>query len=1055
MNRREFLTYGVPATGAVMLLPGFAKAQLMSEINKQFEEKTRFEAYDIVINGAGLSGYFAAVEAAKKGLKVLIVEKRPAPGFEITATRRLWIGDTGFDRWDPELIQLFFPEGESREIFREGGTGPNNSCFDSELLLFAGSLKKGLLRNLLLQNVHVLLMTDVCGLITDGSNVSGALLACKHGLFTVKCKRFLDCSENLLFSRNLIQQHYKIEKAGFVLEILGAENLKKKVVNVSDSVGLTRNELHLHRGKNTNRQAFMVYQFSPNAQEPEKIELQARLIAGEIGRNLKKIDESLAHAQVNYYAYECSTSLSNDTPKPTVMLGGYHMLEPYQEELDCEMILNIRKAASECVRGINFSGKEAKQKRVHLSGQFIPLSDLNLQEYKENNLSIPLAKCSPSIAKQVTDSLEAQIVVGGAGTSGAPSIMGAVEMGATVVAVDYFNDPGGTKTVGGVMSYYHGLQENSFLERLETESDKLSATINFSKKPGRQLYFLNWFAENNVNFITGAIICGSIVDNNRVKGILVCRNGKLEKVFGSVTLDATGDGDIAAFAGASFQHGNSRNNITQNYSQWNMSGGGTSPTPTNSDYDLLDNTKIGELQRGLFLSHYEAHYYDFHPYLTVRESRRIKGEYEITLIDAVEGTHYDDLIMVASSDYDPHFVGYGEYTRCGFLLPHSNITKVEIPYRSLIPIGLDGILVVGKAFSQTHNALQFTRMSADLTVLGYLVGQLSAMAAIGHTQLRGFPLKVLQSDWFSRGLIPNEYANREAGNKINDPKEIDFRITSLGEGKEEFLYECVKLPKDKCRSQLKSSFQSCSNSKAKLLLAKALAWFGEDDGCGMILNELTDLFRDEQAKGYPGGFVETYDDIRGREKNVLEGLFWHINQNIALLALANYKEAAGTIRHILENTLSGGGMVRRETNYYDERIDLRIIPFYNRIVNLCFYAERVPSPELIPGFEKLLTDKNIGGYMTNKYWDTRWKAFGAVLESTIAAALARCGAKSGYVLLVDYLDDIHYNLSNFAANELKELTGRNYSTNKDEWGSYLKKNTFPRPVKALVKGIEV
>ena len=124
-------------------------------------------------------------------------------------------------------------------------------------------------------------------------------------------------------------------------------------------------------------------------------------------------------------------------------------------------------------------------------------------------------------------------------------------------------------------------------------------------------------------------------------------------------------------------------------------------------------------------------------------------------------------------------------------------------------------------------------------------------------------------------------------------------------------------------------------------------------------------------------------------------------------------------------------------------------------MNLCFYAERVPSPELIPGFEKLLTDKNIGGYMTNKYWDTRWKAFGAVLESTIAAALARCGAKSGYVLLVDYLDDIHYNLSNFAANELKELTGRNYSTNKDEWGSYLKKNTFPRPVKALVKGIEV
>lgn len=1055
MNRREFLTYSVPTAGAVMLLPSFAKAQLMSEINKQFEDVAKFEAYDVVINGAGLSGYFAAIEAAKRGLKVLVVEKRPTTGFEITAKRKLWIGDTGFDRWDPELIQLFFPDGEKREIFREGGSGPNNSWYDNELLLFAGSLKKGLLRNLLLHNVHVLLMTDVCGIITDGANVSGALLTCKQGLFTVNCKKFMDCSENLLFSRNLVQQKYKVEKAGFVLEVLGAENLQKKVVRVPQPFGLVGNELRLHRGKNTNRQAFMEYQFTPDAQETEKIELQARLIAGEIGRNLKKIDESLAHAQVNYYAYESSISLTNDTPKPTVNYGGYYMLEPYQGELDCAQVLNIRNTASESVKGINFSGKEAKQKKVHLSGQTFSLNDLYPQDYSENNLSIPLKKCNHSIANQLHATIESQVVVGGTGTSGAPAIMGAAEMGASVVAVDYFNDPGGTKTVGGVMSYYHGLQENDFLDRLERESNKLSSEINFSNKPGRQYYFLNWFRKNNVNFVTGSIICGSIVDNNRVKGILICRDGKLEKVLGDVVLDATGDGDIAAFAGGGFLHGNSRNNITQNYSQWNMSGGGTSPTPTNSDYDLLDNTKIAELQRGLFLSHYEAHFYDFHPYLTVRESRRIKGEYEITLIDAVEGTHFDDLIMVASSDYDPHFVGYGEYTRCGFLLPHSNVTKVEIPYRALIPIGLDGILVVGKAFSQTHNALQFTRMSADLTVLGYLVGQLSAMAAIGHSPLRGFPLKELQSDWFSRRLIPTEFANRKVGNRLSEPEEIDSRIQSLGEAKEEFLYECCKLPKEKCLSQLKSSFQSCTNKHGKLLLAKALAWFGEDVGCGMILNELTELYREEQATGYPGGFVETYDDIRGREKNVLKGLYWRINQNIALLSLANYKEGVATIRHILENTVSGGGMVRRETNYYDERIDLRIIPFYNRIVNLCFFAERVPSKELISGFEKLLTDKNIGGYMTNKYYDTRWKAFGAVLESTIAAALARCGAKSGYALLVDYLDDIHFNLSNFATNELKELTGKKYTADKNYWNDYLKKNAFPRPVKELVKEIEV
>ena len=1055
MNRREFLSYSVPATGAVMLLPGFAKAHLMSEINKQFDDNTRFEEYDIVINGAGLSGYFAAVEAAKKGLRVLIVEKRPAPGYEITAKRKLWVGDTGFDRWDPELIQLFFPVDEKREIFAEGGSGPNNSRFDDELLLFAGSIKKGLLRNLLIHNVHVLLMTDVCGIVTDGKNVSGALLACKHGLFTVKCKKFIDSSDNLMFSRNLIQQKYRIEKAGFVLELLGADNLKKKIVKVPENLRLVGNEIRIHRGKNANHQAFMEFQFLPDAQDPEKMELQSRLIAGEIGRNLKLIDDSLVNAKIHYYAYESSTLLSGETPLPTVKLGGYHMLDTHQGELDCEQVLSIRNTATGCVGRINFSGKGNKQKKLHLSGQTFPLNDINPQSYSENNLSIPLKKCNRSIAGMIHDSTECQVVVGGSGTSGAPAIMGATEMGATVVAVDYFNDPGGTKTVGGVMGYYHGLRKNSFLDRLEGESDKLSAEIRFNKKPGRQYYFLNWFKENNVKFLPGSIVCGSIVDNNRVKGILICRNGKLEKVLGDVILDSTGDGDIASFSGAGFLHGNSRNGITQNYSQWNLAGGGKPPTHVNSDYDIIDNTKIAELQRGLFLSHYEAHFYDFHPYLTVRESRRIKGEYELTLIDAAEETHFDDLITVASSDYDPHFVGYGEYTRCGFLLPHSNIVKVEIPFRSLIPIGLDGIMVLGKAFSQTHNALQFTRMSADLSVLGYLAGQVSAKAAIGQSRLKDFQLKDLQSEWFTRGFIPNEFSNRKVGNRINDREEIDFRIRNLGEGKDEFLYECCKLQKENCIAQLKSSFHSCSNGHGKLLLAKALAWFGESEGNQLILNELADLFREEQAKGYPGGFVETYDDIRGREKNMLKGLFWRINQNIALLALANSREGIGIVQHILENTVSGGGMVKRESDYYDERIDLRIIPFYNRILNLCFFAERVPDNELIPGLEKLLSDKNIGGYMTDKYYDTRWKAFGAVLETTIASALARCGSKSGYALLVSYLDDIHFNLSDFAANELKELTGKKYTADKKYWEEYLKKNAFPKPLKELVKEIEV
>src|SRR5690606_9129695 len=128
-----------------------------------------------------------------------------------------------------------------------------------------------------------------------------------------------------------------------------------------------------------------------------------------------------------------------------------------------------------------------------------------------------------------------------------------------------------------------------------------------------------------------------------------------------------------------------------------------------------------------------------------------------------------------------------------------------------------------------------------------------------------------------------------------------------------------------------AAFRDQSNTEyARLLLAKALAWFGEQEGNDLIEAELKSLFAEEQADGYPDGYVDNYDFIRGRELNVLEGLFWKINQNIALLGMAENADCKDTIRHILENTTSGGPIVDRGTDYYNGRIDLKIIPFHNR-----------------------------------------------------------------------------------------------------------------------------
>ena len=98
MNRRHFISLTLPATGAIMLAPGCLNRQALAEINQQFSGTPSFDQYDLVINGAGLAGYFAALHAAKSGQKVLVVEKRTSPGYEITAKKKLWLGTEGFDK---------------------------------------------------------------------------------------------------------------------------------------------------------------------------------------------------------------------------------------------------------------------------------------------------------------------------------------------------------------------------------------------------------------------------------------------------------------------------------------------------------------------------------------------------------------------------------------------------------------------------------------------------------------------------------------------------------------------------------------------------------------------------------------------------------------------------------------------------------------------------------------------------------------------------------------------------------------------------------------------
>lgn len=1014
MKRRDFIHINIAALGGVLINNHFSYAKAMEEISQSFQHTTEQNGYDLIINGAGLSGCFAAIEAARQGMKVLVIDKRTSPGYDITAKRKLWLNTAGYEKWPDNLIQLFFPKGEKKEIFNTQLGAPYNSSIGDETLLFAGSLKKGLLRSLLTNNIDLLLMTDVCGIISDQKKqVSGIIAACKQGVYSIPTTGFIDASDNNSFTRRLFGQPYKPDKAGFVMEVQDAEYLSGKYLTLSSSYGLSDNRLEIHPGKKSPDQYFLSFNFPVETDNLSVIEQKARLIATQISKDFPLLAKGLANAKLRYYAQECSYYLNN-YKLPDIPLKDYTCTESHPAEHSYNSILElVQKAQYSIGRYKKHDTRRTMNTVYYAGGKNKPFNAPTNQTISEYGHTLPLTVFS--IQDMQLPIVNHPLLIAGGGTAGIAAALSAAEKGAKPLIIEYFNDLGGSKTMGGVTGYYLGQNKHSYILALEKEIRQTAKDYNISVNCiCRCVHSVRSLNRYDYSMINGAIICGTQTNGKRLEKVAICVDGELKWVQAKLTVDATGDGDIAYFAGENFEIGNSRMHTTQNYSQWDLPfKSKNAPMQTiNKDYDIIDNTKITELQRGLYLSHYESFFYDFYPMLTVRESRRPEGEYKLNLIDALEQTWFKDTIINAHSDFDPHHFGHSEYSRCAFLLPHSNQITVNIPYRAIVPKTIDGLLLSGRGISQTHNALQFTRMSADVYLLGYATGIIAASIISQQKRPRDFSVSQLQKEWLQSGLLlPNHPQEKLSAQDI---------VNKLIEGDNEYLFKCCRRAKQDIHPLLRKAYKKDKS----ILIAKALAWFKDAEGAGLIISELEQLFVNEVQTGHPQQYFEKYN---------ADNLYWKINQDIALLGMCGHSDFNRIINRILCETHSGGEKVKASDAYNRNRIDLLLIPYYNRILNLCFYIERTPDPLFIKGLEQLASNPDIIGYQTTDCNQTRWRLYGGFLELSIAAALARCGSIKGVQTLIEYLKDVHSDFRLFANQELTAILKKNMKFDSNKW----------------------
>jgi hypothetical protein len=128
------------------------------------------------------------------------------------------------------------------------------------------------------------------------------------------------------------------------------------------------------------------------------------------------------------------------------------------------------------------------------------------------------------------------------------------------------------------------------------------------------------------------------------------------------------------------------------------------------------------------------------PAIGVRESRRVMGDYRLTREDVLDARRFDDEIALCGAPIEDHAAGSDTKWK---YVPQSGV--YGIPYRSLLPAGVEGMLVAGRCFSATHDAHASARSMATCMAMGQAAGTAAALAVASGASPRSVDVDVLRA----------------------------------------------------------------------------------------------------------------------------------------------------------------------------------------------------------------------------------------------------------------------------------------------------------------------
>ena len=149
---------------------------------------------------------------------------------------------------------------------------------------------------------------------------------------------------------------------------------------------------------------------------------------------------------------------------------------------------------------------------------------------------------------------EVDVLVIGSGPAGSAAAITAARSGAKTLLVDLMSVPGGISTAG-LMSHYTGSVESALyqevLQRMKENDESPVAGVpkTVIDPTSMTLTWIELLEEAGADLLLYTMACEAVVEDGKIRGVILQNKSGRSAVFAKVVIDATGDGDIAASAG--------------------------------------------------------------------------------------------------------------------------------------------------------------------------------------------------------------------------------------------------------------------------------------------------------------------------------------------------------------------------------------------------------------------------------------------------------------------------------------------------------------------------